>query len=142
VHLYGDVRDRFISAYFVNDVQREIFEGLVTGQPISDVIDQLQRRGEEDAALVLSQLVVDELDREYTSADVSAVVSQLIRSAVGEELKNVERELRDGVIAPDLAMATIRDVKERVELLGTAQGDVVERDLRDWLLTRSPVTQS
>jgi len=39
-------------------------------------------------------------------------------------------------------MATIRDVKERVELLGTAQGDVVERDLRDWLLTRSPVTQS
>jgi hypothetical protein len=142
VHLSGDVRDRLISAYFVNDVQREIFEGLVTGQPISDVIDQLQRRGEEDAALVLSQLVVDELDREYTSADVSAVVSQLIRSAVGEELRNVERELRDGVIAPDLAMATIRDVKERVELLGTAQGDVVERDLRDWLLTRSPVTQS
>jgi hypothetical protein len=91
---------------------------------------------------VLSQLVVDELDREYTSADVSAVVSQLIRSAVGEELKNVERELRDGAIAPDLAMATIRDVKERVELLGTPQGDVVERDLRDWLLTRSPVTQS
>jgi len=100
VHLSGDVRDRLISAYFVNDVQREIFEGLVTGQPISDVIDQLQRRGEEDAALVLSQLVVDELDREYTSADVSAVVSQLIRSAVGEELRNVERELRDGVIAP------------------------------------------
>jgi DNA primase len=142
VHLSGDVKDRLIGAYFVNDIQREIFDGLVTGSPISDVIDQLQRRGEEDAALVLGQLVVDELDRDYTSEDLSAVISQLIRSAVGEELKNVERELRDGAIAPDFAMATIRDVKERVELLGTPQGDVAEGDLRDWLLTRTPVTQS
>jgi hypothetical protein len=136
------VKDRLISAYFVNDVQRAIFEGLVSGQVISDVIDQLQRRGEEDAAQVLSQLVVDELDRDYTTEDVSAVISQLIRSAVGEELKNIERELREGAIAPDVAMATVRDVKERVELLGTARGDVAERDLRSWLLTRSPVSLS
>ena len=39
------------------------------------------RRGEEEAAHVLSQLAVDELDREYTVEDVTAVVSQLIRSA-------------------------------------------------------------
>jgi hypothetical protein len=87
-------------------------------------------------------LVVDELDRDYTSEDVSAVVSQLIRSAVGEELKNIERELRDDLIAPDIAMATIRDVKERLELLGTPQGEVAERDLRGWLLTRTPVSLS
>jgi DNA primase len=142
VHFSNDVKDRLISAYFVNEVQRDIFEGLSTGQPISDVIDQLQRRGEEDAAQVLSQLVVDELDREYTSDDVSAVVSQLIRSSVGEELKNIERELRDGLITPDVAMATIRDVKERLELLGTSQGEVAERDLRSWLLTRTPVSLS
>jgi DNA primase len=142
VHFSGDVKDRLIGAYFVNDVQREIFEGLTSGQPISDVIDQLQRRGEEDAAQVLSQLVVDELDRDYTAADVSAVISQLIRSAVGVELKNVERDLRGGVIAPDVAMATVRDVKERVELLSTSQGEVAEKDLRSWLLTRSPVPQT
>jgi DNA primase len=142
VHFSGEVKDRLISGYFVNDVQRAIFEGLVSGQVISDVIDQLQRRGEEDAAQVLSQLVVDELDRDYTTEDVSAVISQLIRSAVGEELKNIERELREGAIAPDVAMATVRDVKERVELLGTARGDVAERDLRSWLLTRSPVSLS
>jgi DNA primase len=140
VHFSGEVKDRLISAYFVNDVQREIFDGLVAGQVISDVIDQLQRRGEEDAAQVLSQLVVDELDREYTTEDVSAVISQLIRSAVGEELKNIERELRERAIAPDVAMATVRDVKERVNLLGTPQGDVAERDLRSWLLTRTPVS--
>jgi DNA primase len=142
VHFSGEVKDRLISAYFVNDTQREIFEGLTSGQPVSDVIDQLQRQGEEDGAQVLSQLVVDELDRDYTAEDVSAVISQLLRSAVGEELKNVERELRDGTIAPDVAMATISDVKERVELLGTSRGDVAERDLRSWLLSRSPVSQS
>jgi hypothetical protein len=142
VHFSGDVKDRLIGAYFVNDIQREIFEGLTSGQPISDVIDELQRRGEEDAAQVLSQLVVDELDRDYTAADVSAVISQLIRSAVGVELKNVERDLRGGVIAPDVAMATVRDVKERVELLSTSQGEVAEKDLRSWLLTRSPVPQT
>jgi DNA primase len=141
LHFAGEVKD-LISAYFVNDVQREIFEGLSLEVPLSDVIDQLQRRGEEDAAQVLSQLAVDELDREYTAEDVSAVISQLIRSAVNEELKNIERELRQNAIAPDVAMATIRDVKERVELLGTPQGDVAEKDLRSWLLERSPVSHS
>jgi DNA primase len=142
LHFAVEVKDRLISAYFVNDVQREIFEGLSLEVPLSDVIDQLQRRGEEDAAQVLSQLAVDELDREYTAEDVSAVISQLIRSAVNEELKNIERELRQNAIAPDVAMATIRDVKERVELLGTPQGDVAEKDLRSWLLERSPVSHS
>jgi hypothetical protein len=142
VHFADDVKDRFIGAYFVNEIQREIFEGLSSGQPLSDVIDQLQRRGEEDAAHVLSQLAVDELNREYTAEDVSSVVSQLIRSAVNEELRNIERELREGAIAPDVAMATIRDVKERVELLGTPQGDIAESDLRGWLLERSPVSHS
>jgi len=140
LHFPGDIKERLIGAYFVNDIQREIFEGLVAGQSVSDVIDLLQRRGEEDAALVLSQLVVDELDRDYTGEDVSAVISQLLRSAVNEELKNIDRALRDDAIAPDVAMATIRDVKERVELLGTEQGDVAERDLRSWLLSRAPVT--
>jgi DNA primase len=142
LHFASEVKDRLIGRYFVNDVQREIFEGLSSQQPLSDVIDQLQRRGEEDAAQVLSQLAVDELDREYTAEDVSAVISQLIRSAVNAELKNIDRELREELIAPDVAMATIRDVKERVELLGTPRGDVAEKDLRSWLLERSPVHQS
>ena len=135
-----EARDRFIAQYFVNDIQREIFEGLATLAPVSEVIDALERRGEEEAASVLSQLVVDELDRDYTSDDVTAVVSQLLRSAVGEELRNVERELRMGTLSPDIAMATIRDVKERVALLETPHGELAEKDLRSWLLTRSAAT--
>ena len=137
LHFPQDVSDRFIAAYFVNDVQREIFEGLSTGQSVSEVIDHLRRQGEDDAADVLSELSVDELDRDYTAADVTAVVAQLLRAAVAEALREVERELRSGDLAPDVAMATIRDVKERLELLDTPQGAQAEEDLRTWLLERA-----
>lgn len=129
--------DRFIAEYFVNESQREIFEGLVTARPVSDVIDDLNRRGEDEAARLLSQLVVDEVRRDFTGDDVTAVVSQLLRSAVAEELKSVERDLRAERISPDVAMATIRDVKERVARLETLSGEMAERDLRQWLLERT-----
>ena len=122
VHFPNDVKDRLIAAYFVNDVQREIFEGLSSDRSLSEVIDELDRRGEEEAAHVLSQLAVDELDREYTVEDVTAVVSQLIRSAVTVELKNVARDLNDGNMTPDVADVTVRDVKERLVLLESASG--------------------
>jgi len=34
-------------------------------------------------------------------------------------------------------MATIRDVKERVALLDSDNGDIAEGDLRSWLIARS-----
>jgi DNA primase len=137
LHFPHDVKDRFIAEYFVNDVQREIFQGLTTGQSVSEVVDHLRRQGEEGAADVLGELAVDELDREYTVDDVTAVVAQLLRSAVAAQLRAVERELRNSEITPDVAMATIRDVKERLELLDTPQRAKAESDLREWLLVRS-----
>ncbi len=136
IHFPHDVQDRFIEEYFVNDVQREIFHGLSTGQSVSEVVDHLRRHGEEDAADVLSELAVDELDREYTLDDVSAVVAQLLRASVAAELREIERELRRGDIAPDVAMATITDVKERLALLDSPQAPTAEADLRAWLITR------
>jgi len=133
------VKDRLIAAYFVNDVQREIFEGLSSDRSLSEVIDELDRRGEEEAAHVLSQLAVDELDREYTVEDVTAVVSQLIRSAVTIELKNVARDLNDGTMAPEVADVTVRDVKERLVLLESPSGQLAENELREWLLERNIV---
>jgi len=137
VHVPNDVKDRLIAAYFVNDVQREIFEGLSSDRSLSEVIDELDRRGEEEAAHVLSQLAVDELDREYTVEDVTAVVSQLIRSAVTIELKNVARDLNDGTMAPEVADVTVRDVKERLVLLESPSGQLAENELREWLLERT-----
>ncbi|MHB1088564.1 MAG: DNA primase [Acidimicrobiales bacterium] len=136
LHFNPDVRERFIAQYFVNDTEREIFSALSSGSSVSEVIDTLARRGQEDAAHVLSQLVVDELDREYSSDDVTAVVSQLLRSAVHEELKNVEREMREGVLSPETVMATIVDVRARLDLLESAHAEVAERDLRAWLVSR------
>jgi DNA primase len=137
VHFPADVRDRLIAPYFVNDVQREIFEGLSSDKPLTEVIDDLQRRGEEEASQILSQLAVDELDRDYTVEDVTAVVSQLIRSAVNSELKNVARDLREGRMTPEVADVTVRDVKERLNLLEGPSSDVAESDLREWLTERS-----
>jgi hypothetical protein len=57
-------------------------------------------------------------------------------------LRNVDREVREGTIAPDVAMATIRDVKERVELLKSPNGDIAEDDLRSWLVARSTTSLS
>ena len=137
IHFPNDVRDRFIEEYFVNEVQREIFLGLVSGQSVSEVVDDLRRRGDDEAAEVLGELAVDELDREYTVDDVTAVVAQLLRSAVTNELREIERELRSGDITPDLAMATITDVKERLALLDSHQANSAEADLRAWLISRA-----
>jgi hypothetical protein len=85
----------------------------------------------------LSELAVDELTRPYAASDLTAVVAQLTRSAVVEELRTLDRDMREGRVSPDVAMATSRDVKERVELLETAHGEIAERDLRLWLLERA-----
>jgi DNA primase len=136
LHFPHDVKDRFVEEYFVNEVQREIFSSLASGQSVSDVIDQLRRRGEDTPADVLSELAVDELDRDYTVDDVSAVVAQLLRAAVAEQLRELERQLRAAEIAPEVAMVTVRDVKERLELLDTASHATAEADLREWLVAR------
>jgi DNA primase len=122
VHFPTDVKSRLIAQYFVNEVQSEIFEGLSGEKSLTEVID--------------------EFDREYTDDDVTAVVSQLVRGAVKVELKNVERDLREGRMTPEVAIATIRDVKERVGLLETDQGLSAEKDLREWLVERSLLVRS
>jgi DNA primase len=139
VHGPVTMKDRFIAPYFLNEVQRDIYEALSTRQNASELIDEFERRGEEEESHVLSRLVVEELDHSY---DVGAVVAQLIRSAVRAELSKLNRDMLEGRVSPELAGATDRDVKERLELLETAQGDEAERDLRAWLLERASLTSS
>ncbi len=142
VHGPDALLERFIPQYFVNEVQREVFEELGAKGSTSEMIDDLERRGQEDAAHVLGALVVEELDHHYGAQDISAVVAQLLRSAVNAELKNFDRDFREGRITPEVAIATTRDVKERLALLETNQGDEAERDLRHWLLERASLTSS
>ncbi len=142
VHGPESFKSRLVAPYFVNEVQREIFDALSSGQSISEVIDTLERRGQDEAAQVLGELAVEQLDQHYSTADVSAVVAQLVRSAVHQELLRLNRDMREGRVSPEMAMATIRDVKEREELLESAQGDVAEGDLRHWLVERASLTSS
>ena len=142
IHARELVEGRLAPPLFVNEVQREIFEGLARGATTSQIIDTFARDGDELAAMVLSRLAVDAPAHGYDNADVSAVISQLLRSAVRAELKNVERELRDGTMGPDVAIDTIRDVKERLILLDSVHAEVAEVDLRTWLVARSSSTSS
>ena len=142
VHGPESFKSRLVAPYFINEVQREIFDALSSGLSISEVIDGLERRGQDDAAQVLSELAVEQLDQHYTTADVSAVVAQLLRSAVHQELLSLNRDMREGRVSPEMAMATIRDVKEREELLESSQGDEAESDLRQWLVERASLTSS
>ena len=142
VHGPEAFKTRLVAPYFVNEVQREVFDALCTGQSISELIDVMERRGQEEASQVLSEFAVEELDHHYSATDVTAVVAQLLRSAVHQELLRLNRDMREGRMTPEVAMATIRDVKERVDLLESPQGDVAERDLRHWLLERASLTSS
>ncbi|MGH9019664.1 MAG: DNA primase [Acidimicrobiales bacterium] len=140
LHRPDDVAGRLAPPLFVHDLQRDIFEALESGEPAAAVIDELRRHGDDAAAQVLARLVVDEVADD--DANVTAVIAQLLRAAVRSELSELERELRDGVVAPDVAMATVRDVKERLDLLEGAHGDVAEADLRAWLITRAGATRA
>ena len=142
VHGPDATKERFIAPNFINEVQSDVFEALNTGQSLSELIYALERRGQDDAALVLSELAVAEIDQSFGASDVTAVVAQLVRGAVREELRSLDRDMREGRVSPEVAMTTTRDVKERVELLEGPDGDVAEADLRQWLVERASLSTS
>ncbi len=133
---FADLRPRFDASYFVHDVQRDAFAALLTGEAMSAVIERLDRQGLEEAARVLSEVVVDDPGPHPSDAAVAAVVAQLLRHASDVALHDLERELRGGSVAPEVAVAVIRDVKVRLALLGTDQGASAEASLREWLTSR------
>ncbi len=136
LHGGDDVRRRFVAPYFVDRIQRQIFEALDEQRTTSDVIDDLERDGQVEASLLLSELAVQEAPDGLGESNVGAVVAQLIRAAVREEMAALSREMREGSAAPDVVKATIDDVQARLGWLETADGDVAEVDLRTWLEAR------
>ena len=139
VHGPNAMKERFIAQYFIDETQRDIFEALCTKQSASELIDEFERRGDDEEAQVLSELVVEELDRSF---DVTAVIAQLIRAAVRVERTKLNRDMLEGRVSPELAGAMDRDVEERLQLLETDQGETAENDLRTWLLERASLTSS
>ena len=135
VHFPG-VRSRFAEAYFANEVQRAAFAALVREEPVAAAITRLEQEGFDDAVRVLGELVVDEPGDAPEDAAVDAVVAQLLRHASQYALREVEREMRDGRVSPDVAASVIRDVKERLLLLGTDYAGLAEANLREWLAGR------
>ena len=64
---------------------------------------------------------------------IDELVAQLLRSATQEALNDINRHIRDGSITAESGLTVIRDVRQRLEHLGTPQQIDVEEDLRLWL---------
>ncbi len=133
---FATLRTRFAEAYFANEVQRAAFVALVRDELVTTAITRLESEGSDDAAQVLGELVVDDPGALPTDASVDAVAAQLIRHAAEHALRQVEREMRDGHVSPDVAATVIRDVKERLLLLDTDRAAMAEATLREWLTGR------
>jgi len=70
------------------------------------------------------------------SAEESALdelVAQLLRNAGQEGLNDINRQIRDGSITAESGLSVIRDVRHRLDLLGSPQQIDIEEDLRLWL---------
>lgn len=137
VHGPKSVRDRLAAPLFVNEAQRAAYEAVVATPTSSAAIELLEHRGEDEASRLLSEIVAEEFDPATASAEVASVVAQLVRHAVRDELRLVSRELRDGLVTPEAAKATIDDVMERMSLLESDRGEAAEEDLRRWLVERA-----
>jgi hypothetical protein len=89
------------------------------------------------AADLVREISVEEVsDYMATDKEVTSVVAQLIRLACTEELKDVDRDLRAGLITPDSALSVIKDVKLRLGELDGPGSLEAETDLRRWLVER------
>ncbi len=130
------IRGRLVGPHFVHEVQREAFEVMRVGVSVVSAMDDLQVRERDEAASLLGQLAIVDSEQEMSPADVTAVLAQLLRAAATEELKAVERALRDGSLDAVSAMNTIRDVKERVAMLEGPHSAMAEENLTAWLLER------
>jgi DNA primase len=137
IHDPDSVAGRLAPSMFADGVQRTAFEMLATGELVVHVIDALQRRGDEWAATLVSILAVEGTNvsesPEVDQVIVDGLVAQLLRSASHEALQRVQRDIRDGSITAESGLQAIRDVRQRLDLLGTPQQASVEEELRGWL---------
>ncbi len=135
VHAPESVEGRVVAAYFVDADQRSAFEALADGRLTVDAIEILESRGEDAAAQILQQVLVDEFSENDTNDHVvQGVVAQLLRAAVAVALRDIERELRSGAVTAESALAVIKDVKNRLTELDGDQATASEKELREWLV--------
>ena len=137
IHVPESVDGRFEACYFIDSTQRTAFEALANGDLVAEAVDALDRRDEVSASDLIREISVEELGESlFGDREITSVVHQLIRASATEALKEVDRDLRAGLVTPDSALTVIRDVKRRIAELEGPQGSQSEADLREWLVAR------
>ena len=137
IHAPEAVDGRFESCYFLDALQRLCFDALSSGRVIAECVDELERQEEFAAAEVIREISVEELSENLaTDREIAEVTAQLIRAASAEALREVERDLRSGLVTPDSALQVVRDVKGYLAKLHDPEDADAERELRTWLVAR------
>lgn len=138
IHEPQMMEGRLVAAMFSDPVQRTAFSALATGEALVHCIDDLNRRGDEWSADLLSVLAVEEpleaSDGDDPDMRIGELVAQMLRAAVQDALSEINRQMRDGVVTAESGLMVIRDVRQRLELLGQKGHESIEQELRDWLV--------
>ena len=138
IHEPQMMEGRLVGEMFSDPIQRTAYIALASGEPLVHCIDDLNRRGDEWSADLLAVLAVEEPLESTTADDVEArvteLVAQMLRAAVQDALADVNRQMRDGVVTAESGLMVIRDVRQRLELLGQSGNENVEQELREWLV--------
>ncbi len=138
IHVPHSVDGRFVEEYFLDGDQRVAFSALAMGSLVPDTVDELERREEVGAAQLVREIAVEEVGESLLAdKEIAAVAAQLIRAAASTALKEVDRDLREGIVTPESALSVIRDVKQRLAQLEGPEGANAEDELREWLVSRS-----
>ena len=142
IHVPEFVEGRFEPSYFLDPTQRAAFESLQSGRLIAECVDELESRDEADAAELIREISVEELSENLASErEIFEVTAQLIRAAASEALKEVDRDLRAGLVTPESALRVVRDVKNRLGELSDHTNRQAENDLRAWLVIREETSE-
>jgi DNA primase len=141
VHAPTNIDGRLVAPYFLDADQRAAFVALEGGVAVAAALDVLESSGASGAAQVLREVVVAEIDNElFNDRAVTAVVAQLIRGAATAAMRDVDLDIRGGIVLPDSAFDVIKTIKLRLAELEGPAGDAAETELRAWLVERDGET--
>jgi DNA primase len=134
LHAPDRMLPRLSAVLFPVDLHRRAYEALASTADHFEAIDSAEAAGEDDVAVLLRRLAVEE---PYVPPDgidpVSAVLAQLVRAATRRVLDELQTSVRRGDLEPRDVVDEISVAKELVDKLEGPEGEAAEGELRDWL---------
>ena len=136
LHLPDQAMPRLSAILFPLDLHRRTFEALASSPSRLEAIDLAESQGEEDVAVLIRRLAVEEPVEPSDGSDpVTAVIAQLVRQATRRVLDERQAAVRRGDLEARDVVDEISVAKELVAKLDGPDAPSAEQELLDWLTT-------